>query len=266
MKITVAALLIYNILFPVCILSSFPTVSFPLSMKLICLDCRRKTVKICCWCICWGLFSAAEWYTVGSPVSRTACDRLRMNSRTLSEGISSLLLLTSARPHIGLLLLTSGFDRLSLVSVPHAARQNRPVPGRPHVRRRQGGPGGLQRVHQDHHSCHHPSRRLCQKTAHVLRGELGLMALQVQSWESDQASVRELVQEMYDQFIWLMREYSDTRNKSQDQYSQLNRKVFSIDSKMQLSEFHALRLVSLIWFWQVLIGIDWIMTTFMKQF
>ena len=48
------------------------------------------------------------------------------------------------------------------------ARENRPVPGCSHVRRRQGGPGGLQRVHQDHHSCHHPCRRLCQKNAHVL--------------------------------------------------------------------------------------------------
>lgn len=52
-----------------------------------------------------------------------------------------------------------------------AAGQDRPVSGGAHVGRGQGGPGGLQRVHQDHHSCHHPRGRLCQKTAHVLGGE-----------------------------------------------------------------------------------------------
>lgn len=89
---------------------------------------------------------------------------------------------------------------------PHAARQNRPVPGRSHVGRRQGGPGGLQRVHQDHHSCHHPCRRLCQKTAHVLRGECRLIVLRFRGrvWESDghkehsQAPVVMWVEEMCD--------------------------------------------------------------------
>ncbi len=41
-----------------------------------------------------------------------------------------------------------------------------------HFRRRQGGPGGLQWVHQDHDPRHHPGRRLCQEVAHVLRGRL----------------------------------------------------------------------------------------------
>ncbi|KAJ8365136.1 hypothetical protein SKAU_G00139670 [Synaphobranchus kaupii] len=37
------------------------------------------------------------------------------------------------------------------------------------------GTGGLQRVHQDHHAGHHPRRRLCQKTAHVLRDQIILL-------------------------------------------------------------------------------------------
>lgn len=48
---------------------------------------------------------------------------------------------------------------------------HRSVSRGPYVGRRQGGSGGLQWVHQDYHPCHHPRRRLCQKTSHVLGGK-----------------------------------------------------------------------------------------------